>query len=259
MQKLSITIFIVTNLLLIALSTFGQREKDSIININAQNIDTSKSESSTNDIYPEKKCMSFDVRCNFSEKDLTKFNRWVIHTLEESKHENKSAIIIDKSAYTLYLIDSGRVHSRYAIESGFNPFDDKKRVGDGSTPEGEFYIAEKKAWSNYYKAILISYPSIEDAKRGVETKLINTAKYHQIVDAITNKETPDQYTRLGGLIEIHGEGSGKPGNNGGYNWTLGCIALSNNDIDKILPFVNKGDRITIVKYTKIDLSYIENK
>ena len=130
---------------------------------------------------------------------------------------------------------------------------DKKQAKDECTPEGDFYIAEKKLWSTYYKALLISYPSIEDAERGLETKLIDKNTCDQIVEAIKNKKTPNQYTRLGGLMEIHGNGSGKPGDNGGYNWTLGCIALSNEDIDKIFLCINEGDRVTIVRYTNIEL------
>ncbi len=201
----------------------------------------------------KKKCIKLDFRYKFSEKDLKKFNVWIDSTITKSARENKKSIIIDKSAYTLYLIDSGKVHSKYPIEMGRNPFDDKKIVKDGCTPEGEFSLIEKKPWSNYHKAFLINYPLIEDAKKGLESKLINKNQYDQIINAQTNKQTPNQYTKLGGLIEIHGEGSGEPGNNGGYNWTLGCIGLSNKDMDKIFPLLEKGSKVTIVRYTNITL------
>ena len=162
-----------------------------VIFINNSSIAQSKSESSTNDIHYKTKCIKLSADYRFSGDDLTKFNTWIKSTLKQSARENKYAIIVDKAAYTLYLIDSGKFHSEYPIELGFNPYDDKIRAGDGCTPEGEFYLTEKKTWSNYYKAFLISYPSIEDAKRGLDEGLINTAKYNQIVEAIENKKTPE--------------------------------------------------------------------
>lgn len=72
-----------------------------------------------------------------------------------------------------------------------------------------------------YKAFLLDYPKVEDKKQG----------------------------KTGSAIEVHGAGSGKAGNKGGYNWTIGCVALSNENIDLIYPDIYNGDRITIVRYT----------
>lgn len=168
-----------------------------------------------------------DSSYKFSENDLKKFNGWIDSTLNESKRQNKNAILINKSDYSLYLIKSGKVYSKYPIELGRNPFDAKQREGDLCTPEGLYEVAIKKDenQSVFHRAFLLNYPNANDIK---------------------NKKT-------GSAVEVHGSGSGNPGNNDGSNWTLGCIALSNEDIDEIFPYINKKDRITVVRYTNIDL------
>ena len=164
--------------------------------------------------------INIDSSDNF--KELTKYNLWVDSTLNESKVNNSNSIIVNKERRKLYLIKNGKIDSEYNVDLGFNPYADKQAEGDGCTPEG-MYIVEKKlppGSTNFYKAFLINYPNKEDKAKG----------------------------KTGGLIEIHGYG-GK-----GYDWTLGCISPSNEDMDKIFPYIEKGDRITIIKRTTKELS-----
>lgn len=168
-----------------------------------------------------------DSAYKFSEEDLKKFNSLIDSTLNESKRENKNAILINKSEYALYLIKSGELYSKYPIELGENPYDAKQKEGDSCTPEGMYKVSKKldKEQTTFYRAFLLDYPNAEDRK---------------------NKKT-------GSAIEIHGSGSGSPPKYGGSNWTWGCISLSNDDIDEIFSDITKGNRITIVKYTNKDL------
>lgn len=69
----------------------------------------------------------------------------------------------------------------------------------------------------------ISYPNANDAKRGLENGLINEATFESIVKSEELKTLPSWQTPLGGEIGIHGGGNES-------DWTLGCIALSNDDI-----------------------------
>lgn len=181
-------------------------------------------------------------------EQLDKYKQWINETIEESKQNKDYAMIIDKSEYSLDLYKDGLLIKSYNVELGRNPTDDKIQEGDGCTPEGKFYVAQKVPNSSFHKAFLLSYPNIEDAKRGLETELINQKEYSQIVNAINNKELPSQYTELGSWIEIHGSGSGKKGNNNGYNWTLGCISLSNENIDELYKIIKKKTPITVVKF-----------
>ena len=159
----------------------------------------------------------------FSYEDLKKFDEHVNWTIKDSKENNKNSIIIDKSEYTLYLIKAGEVDSKFPIELGSNPFEDKFLRGDGCTPEGIYNISWKRdiGQTIFYRAFLLNYPNEEDKTKN----------------------------KTGSHVEIHGNGSGKSGNKDGSNWTLGCIALSNEDIDLIFPYINDRDKVTIVRYT----------
>mgnify|MGYP001594323844 CR=1 FL=1 len=162
--------------------------------------------------------------------------------------ENKDyEIVINKSDYLLNLFYKEKLVKSYNIELGFNPIDDKIKSGDGCTPEGEFYIAAKNPNSSFSKALLISYPNIEHAKRGLESKLITKKEYDKILNSINKKQIPPQDTELGSYIEIHGCGSGEKGNDKGKNWTIGCIALSDKDIEEIFDYIPLKTKVIIQK------------
>jgi len=179
--------------------------------------------------------ISLDSAYNYSNTDLAKYHSWIDKTIAESKQNDDYALIIDKSQYTLNIIKNGEFHSKYNIELGPNPIDDKKIEGDGCTPEGMYHIVNMKdeGQTRYHKALLINYPNSDDKKKFKHLK-----DSGQILPTDT----------IGGLIEIHGMGTGYKGNGKGQNWTLGCIALSNADIDEVFDVVSKNSRVTIVKY-----------
>lgn len=147
-------------------------------------------------------------------------------------------IVVFKSKRQLELYSDGSLVRTYRVGLGLNPVDDKQREGDRATPEGEFYIFTKNPKSAYYLSLGISYPNIEDAERGLRTGLINRAQHDQILSAIKRKAGPPQYTALGGLIYIHGNGAGS-------DWTWGCVALENEDIKELYDSVDKGTPVTI--------------
>ena len=126
----------------------------------------------------------------------------------------------------------------YRVGLGFNPVADKQREGDGATPEGEFYVFVKNSKSAYYLSLGISYPNVEDADRGLRDGLITKAEHASIVDAIKKKKAPPQYTKLGGLIYIHGNGASS-------DWTLGCVALENREMKELYDAVSVGTPVTI--------------
>ncbi|MBA3354888.1 MAG: L,D-transpeptidase [Pyrinomonadaceae bacterium] len=147
-------------------------------------------------------------------------------------------IVIFKSKRQLELYSNGVVVRTYRVGLGLNPVDDKQREGDRATPEGEFYIFTKNPKSAYYLSLGISYPNIEDAERGLRAGLITRAQRDRIVSAINKKAAPPQYTALGGLIYIHGNGAGS-------DWTWGCVALENEDIQELYKSVDIGTPVTM--------------
>ena len=148
------------------------------------------------------------------------------------------AIVIYKEKRQLELHADGQVVRTYRIGLGFGPVKDKVREGDGRTPEGEFYVFVKNPRSSYYLSLGISYPNIEHADRGLRDGLISKKQHSKIVEAIRNRKAPPQYTPLGGLIYIHGNGSQS-------DWTWGCVALENADIKELFDAVDVGTTVRI--------------
>lgn len=147
-------------------------------------------------------------------------------------------IVVIKSKRLLKLYSHGTVVRTYHVGLGFNPVPDKEREGDGATPEGDFYVFTKNDKSAYYLSLGVSYPNIEDANRGLRDALISQKQRDAIVKAIQRRGTPPQNTALGGLIFIHGSGAKS-------DWTLGCVALENEDIRELYDAVMVGTPVTI--------------
>ena len=148
-------------------------------------------------------------------------------------------IVVYKGERKLEFYSDQKILRTYRIGLGFNPVQDKRREGDGATPEGEFYIFVKNNKSAYYLSLGVSYPNAEDAERGFRDGLINKEQRNNILAAIKNRAAPPQYTKLGGLIYIHGHGAIR-------DWTLGCVALENDDIKELYDAVVVGTPVTIL-------------
>ena len=151
-------------------------------------------------------------------------------------------VVVHKAARRMEVVsprgDDGVVVRAWRIGLGFEPEGDKERQGDGKTPEGSFRVTRRIPKSQYYKAFLISYPEVEDADRGEAAGLVSSSTADSIRAAHAKGGTPNQYTELGGLIEIHGLG-------GGSDWTLGCVAADNAVIDELWPHVKVGTKVRI--------------
>lgn len=145
---------------------------------------------------------------------------------------------ISKRKRRLFLYSEGALVRMYKVALGFNPNPDKKRQGDGCTPEGEFYICQKNDQSEYYLSLGISYPNAEDALRGLREGIITQGQYEEIMLALRFYEVPPWNTPLGGAIAIHGCGSKG-------DWTLGCIALDNDNIEELYAIVPLGTPVLI--------------
>jgi uncharacterized protein YijF (DUF1287 family) len=125
---------------------------------------------------------------------------------------------------------------------GNNPVGNKVKRGDGATPEGRYFLAELDATPEAARygarSMRLSYPSVDDARRGLRDRLIDTNTYVSIVRAVRAGEVPPQHTALGGSIRIHGGGSTR-------DWTLGCIALDDGDVTRLYSSVAKGMRVDV--------------
>ncbi len=135
-------------------------------------------------------------------------------------------IEIRKRERQLTLFADEKVTHTFRIGLGFTPTGPKLRQGDGRTPEGSFRTILRNPQSSYYRSVMLNYPLGADAHRGFAEGLIGASTRDAILSAHRRGAAPPQRTRLGGEIFIHGGG-----NHG--DWTLGCIALANRDMDVI--------------------------
>lgn len=153
---------------------------------------------------------------------------------------------ISKSAQTLFVYRGQHLIDRIPTDLGYNFFSDKERRGSSGdpdhwrTPEGEFFVAGKNPNSQFYKAFVLNYPNAEDAARGLEDGLITQDQYDSIVSAERRFDMPPMNTQLGGWIEIHGDGTGERS-----NWTQGCVAIQNVQMDRLWDIIQVGTPVLI--------------
>ena len=123
------------------------------------------------------------------------------------------------------LLDGAKVVKSYKVALGGHPEGAKDRQGDHKTPEGVYFVESKKPNSQFHKALHVSYPNEADRDRAHKLGL-----------------------NPGGDIEIHGLGA-KWGWVGAAHretdWTDGCIAVTNQEIDEIYPLIKVGTTVEI--------------
>lgn len=153
---------------------------------------------------------------------------------------------VSKSERTLQLYRGAELVRTFGADFGYNPVANKERRGSTTdrdawrTPEGTFYVARLNARSQFYKAFVLSYPNADHAARGLRGGLISQREHDAIVEAERTFGVPPMGTALGGMIEIHGKGTGA-----GVNWTQGCVALRNADVDALWPHLTVGTPVVI--------------
>lgn len=129
-------------------------------------------------------------------------------------------VIVNKGAREMFLLHNQKILKKYTIDLGFAPIGDKFYEGDGKTPEGTYLIDRRNPNSKFHLSLGISYPNA-----------------HDIAQARALGKQP------GGDIFIHGES--KPWKLGKNDWTWGCIAVPNEEMEKIYAMVKNGTPIQI--------------
>jgi len=160
-------------------------------------------------------------------KSFTVWKKWADKALYESRKNHDYSIIIDKYSRKFFIYLNGLKKYEFEAELGKNWVGDKRERGDLATPEGMYKITKKfdGGKTKYYKALLLDYPNEEDKEK--------------FRAEIAHGSLPAN-AKIGGLIEIHGNG-GK-----GIDWTEGCIALTDNEMDIVFKTVKVGTPVTII-------------
>ena len=134
-------------------------------------------------------------------------------------------IVVNKGKREMFLFADGKELKNYKIALGHNPIGTKTQSGDGKTPEGTYFISHKNERSKFHLSLKISYPNSDDLEQA-------------------NKKNID----AGGDIMIHGLPNGLNMIGSTHrlkDWTLGCIAVTNDEIEEIWKLVPVGTKIII--------------
>ncbi len=120
-----------------------------------------------------------------------------------------------------------------------------KMTKDDKTPLGKFKVGWVNEKSRYYRFYGLNYPNLDTAKRALDENRIDEDTWLSILEAKNMGKTPPQDTPLGGHIGIHGIGRGDQEIHHEYNWTNGCIALTNEQIDQLDKWIKPGILVNI--------------
>ncbi|MGH1576079.1 L,D-transpeptidase family protein [Planktotalea sp.] len=129
-------------------------------------------------------------------------------------------VIVYKGQRKMHLMHKGKALRSYDIGLGFAPYEHKREEGDGRTPEGEYIIDRRNPNSKFHLSLGIDYPNAQD-----------------VAKARAAGVSP------GGDIFIHGRPSIYA--SGGRDWTAGCIAVTNKEMERIYAMVKNGTPISI--------------
>ncbi len=159
-----------------------------------------------------------------------------------------TALVVWKSGYVVTLYKGKNPVKTYRAVFGKGYADgDKERMGDRRTPEGDFYVCSMNPSKRFYKFMGLSYPNLRNAEQGLRKGLIGIREYVEIQKAIEERRQPPWETKLGGAVGIHGRMFEDPSaQRERRNWTDGCIALANADVDEIFSVVGLGTPVEIV-------------
>ena len=145
--------------------------------------------------------------------------------LSKPKQYSADSIVLDKSARLLSMYDRGTLVKQYSVALGKNPVGAKHRRGDGKTPEGLYRIEGRNPQSKYHLALRVSYPSVDDRARAARAGVSPGGD-------IMLHGLPKEFASVGALHRQQ-------------DWTEGCVALTNDEIEEIWRAVPNGARILI--------------
>jgi murein L,D-transpeptidase YafK len=144
-------------------------------------------------------------------------------TSKLAQHPRITSLVVQKSKRRLLLLNQSAEVEAFDVALGRNPIGPKEQEGDGRTPEGAYYITGHNPNSHYHLSLGISYPSTVDVARAQALGV-----------------SP------GGAIFIHGQPVGVDGAQRIQgDWTAGCIAVSNREIERIYAMVQPETPIFI--------------
>lgn len=176
----------------------------------------------------------------------------VVWAQNVSVDSSATKIFIFKERQVLQLYKKGDLQKTYRICLGINPRGPKLIQGDSKTPEGQYFVCSKNVSSRFHRFLGLSYPGVEDAQRAFETGRICLDDRDSIINRLNKGLAPPWDTPLGGWVGIHGYPTGSYENKWTlllfpkpHNWTDGCIAMWNFEIEELFTSVSLNTPVRI--------------
>lgn len=159
-------------------------------------------------------------------------------------------IVVFKAEFQLGLYEDGQLVSLdgspacFPIAMGRTPEGPKMRMDHASTPEGWYRVSSKRdiGQTSFHRGFYLDYPNEADISRSLAAGVITAATAASLRADRAAGRLPSQNTALGGDILIHGSGAWP------RDWTWGCVAMNNEDIDRIFSRVKAGDDVLILPW-----------
>ena len=159
-----------------------------------------------------------------------------------------SWVVVDTQQRTLtVLTEQGEVVEHFPYVATGRGGAARDRVhGDRKTPLGIFRVSWINPDSRFTLFFGLDFPTVEHADRAYLERVIDRDTYHRLLDAALEHRIPPQDTPLGGRIGIHGLGDKDPRFHYTDNWTDGCVALTNQEIKKLVRWIHVGTKVVIL-------------
>ena len=155
-------------------------------------------------------------------------------------------LLVDTEALTLTVMQGDQPQlTLHNLAIGRYGTSAEKHRGDNKTPLGQFRITRIESSTAFYRFIGLSYPDAERATREHIQGGLSEQALQAILSAHRERTPPPQHTPLGGDIGIHGLGKADPQLHETMNWTRGCVALTDRQIDSLLPWLEVGMAVEI--------------
>lgn len=158
-------------------------------------------------------------------------------------------LVISRSKHQLVVKKDGINIRTFKVAFGSGGRKAKLREGDHTTPKGKYRISKIRSSDRFHMFMQLNYPNMDDANRAFKNHSISSRQYQAILDAHTFGQLPPQNTALGGAIGIHGIGdetSDRLEIHQISDWTQGCIAMRNHEIDDLSRYITVGTQINII-------------
>jgi murein L,D-transpeptidase YafK len=195
--------------------------------------------------------MSFipSIQVSFVAAVLTSMPLFLTVLPERAYSADRYHVEVDKTRRTLTLSNAaGRVVKEFKVALGRGGLGHKKARGDGITPLGSYIVVGFNEKSDFHYFIRLNYPNNNDALAAYRNNTITFVQLQKILHDNVSGETPLQNTVLGGAIGLHGIGDETDEKllmHSRLDWTQGCIALKNDEIEQLRPFLTLGVHVVI--------------